>query len=152
MLVSSVTTVNTKSWFLWLWLIHSTNDLTHIVKAKGTAVSAYAMKEYRGADVQIYSFFPFGSRQMRVVRFIHQLCGIAHSNSWIGSWVGTKTSVDNLKKIKTTVIARNWALDCPAHNIATVLTEIFQLFSTNMKDISKYSDTDFQKTPCISPE
>ena len=39
-----------------IWLIHSTTDLPHIVKAKGTAVSVHAMKEYRGADVQLYSF------------------------------------------------------------------------------------------------
>jgi len=39
-----------------IWLIHSTNDLTHIVKAKGTAVSAHAMKEYRTADIQLYPF------------------------------------------------------------------------------------------------
>ena len=38
-----------------IWLIHSTTHLTHIVKAKGTAVSTNAMKEYRGADVQLYS-------------------------------------------------------------------------------------------------
>jgi len=39
-----------------IWLIHSTTDLIHTVKAKGTAVSVHAMKEYRGADIQLYSF------------------------------------------------------------------------------------------------
>ena len=39
-----------------IWLIHSTSDLTHIVKAKGTAVSVHAMKEYRGADIELYTF------------------------------------------------------------------------------------------------
>ena len=39
-----------------IWLIHSTTDSTHIVKAKGTAVSVHAMKEYRGADIELYTF------------------------------------------------------------------------------------------------
>ena len=39
-----------------IWLIHSTSDFTHIVKTKGTAVSVHAMKEYRGAYIQFYTF------------------------------------------------------------------------------------------------
>jgi hypothetical protein len=48
----------TNTWVITslIWLIHSNTDLTHIVKAKSTAVSANAMKEYRGVDVQLYSF------------------------------------------------------------------------------------------------
>jgi len=37
-------------------LIHSNNDLTYMVQAKGTAVSVHAIKAYRAADVQLYSF------------------------------------------------------------------------------------------------
>ena len=36
--------------------MHSNNDLTRTVKAKGTAVSVHAIKAYRGAEVQLYSF------------------------------------------------------------------------------------------------
>ena len=52
----SVTTVNTKSQFPWSSLIHSTTDLTHNMKATGTAVSVPAIKTYRGAEVQLYLF------------------------------------------------------------------------------------------------
>jgi hypothetical protein len=57
-----------------------------------------------------------------------------------------------LKRIKITVTARNEALEHPAHSIATILTDPSQLFSTNMKDITKYTHNNLQQIPCISPE
>jgi len=53
---------------------------------------------------------------------------------------------------KITVTVRNEALEHPAHNIATILTDASQLFSTNMKGIFKCIPTNLQQIPCISPE
>jgi hypothetical protein len=45
--------------------------------------------------------------------------------------------VDILNKIKITVTARNQALELPAHSIAAILTDLSQLFSTNLKVVPK---------------
>jgi len=133
----SVTTVNTKSWFPWSWLMHLTTDLTHTVKAKGTAVSVHANNTYKGGDVQLYSFLPLAVDRSELSSSYVSSVGTAASSSWTGGWVGTKTSVDNLKNIKITVTARNWALDLPTHSIAAILTDLSQFFSINMKDVPK---------------
>ena len=85
---------------------------------------------------------------MWVVSFIRQLWGNRTCTFWKGGWVGPRSSVDILKKLKMTVNARNRGLDRPAHSIATILTDLSQLFSTNMKDNSKYSRSKLKKIPC----
>jgi hypothetical protein len=52
----SGTIIHIKTRFLGSWLIHSNNDLTHMVQAKRTDVSVHANNAYRAADVQLYSF------------------------------------------------------------------------------------------------
>jgi len=66
---------------------------------------------------------------------------------WIAGYVGPRISVDFLKKMKITFTARNRVLDRPVHSIATIMTDLLLVFSTNMNDISKYSHTNLQKYP-----
>jgi len=87
-------------------MIHSTTDLTHTVKAKGTAFSVHAMKEYRGADVQLYAFLTLAAERLSCQLHTSAL-GNTPQYRLNRGWVGPKTGMDNLKKMKITFTARN---------------------------------------------
>jgi hypothetical protein len=95
------------------------------------------MKEYSGADIQLYSFLSLAVGRSELSASYVSSEGTAPRNSRMGGWVHPIISVDILKKIKITVTARNRAQELPAHSMATILTDLSQLFSTNMKDIPK---------------
>ena len=107
------------------------------MKANGTAVSVRTNNAYSGADIQLYSFFSLAAERCELSASYVSSEEQPPRTSWLGGWVDTKTSVDYLKKIKITVTARNLALELPAHCTAAILTDISQLFSTNMKDVPK---------------
>ena len=73
---------------------------------------------------------------MQFVSFICQLWGTAISTCRIGGWVGPRTSVDNLKNIKSLSLpgTEPWTVQPIAK---PQLTNLFQLFSKNMKVVPK---------------
>jgi hypothetical protein len=111
--------------------------LTHIVKAEVIAVSVHAIKAYRGADVQLYAFLSLAVDR-RELSASHVSSGeqtqylLNRRLGWSQNQCGHSE-----EDIKITVTARNRALDSPAHSTTTVLTDLSQFFSTDMKDVPK---------------
>jgi hypothetical protein len=107
-----------------------------MVKTKGAAVSVEDNKSYTAAEVQIFTFLSLAVDISKLSASC-QVLGNGPQyllNRKLG-W--QQEQVDNLKKIKVTVPVRNRALDRPGNSIATILTDLSQLFSTNMKDFPK---------------
>jgi hypothetical protein len=141
-----------------------------MIRIKGSVIAVHAMKAYGGNRVIVKPILNFGTRW----RFglPHAPVTIPpgkapHSAYWLGSWIGPRARMDDLKEIDIFVLAGIQTANLPTRIFGTILTAVDSDHNSSYRflvcvslfemlswlDLSLLSSTDLQPkvfAPCPS--